>query len=126
MEAEVRNDHLKTGAITSCGCAHAEMLRQRNTTHGQAGTPEWRVWKGMHTRCFNPRSKAWKNYGGRGITICAEWRHDFRAFLRDMGKRPSPDLSIERRDNDGDYCKANCYWATALEQSRNRRPYGKR
>ena len=76
----------------------------------------------MKQRCTNPKNKGYKNYGGRGIYVCDRWMKSFPAFLMDMGKRPSPNLSIERKDNDGPYAKWNCKWATYEEQSLNKRP----
>lgn len=88
--------------------------------HGMTGTPTYSVWRSMINRCTNPRVACFGRYGGRGIAVCPEWRHSFETFLDDMGERPAG-LSIERRDNDGDYCKANCRWATLKEQGRNKR-----
>ncbi len=73
----------------------------------------------MVARCENPRDKRWQDYGGRGIKVCPEWRN-FQGFYADMGDPPEG-ASLDRVDVDGDYCKANCRWATAAEQSRNRR-----
>jgi hypothetical protein len=74
----------------------------------------------MLGRCYNPKTKGFHRYGGRGITVCEEWRK-FAAFYRDMGPRPSPQHSLERRDNDGPYTKDNCKWATKSEQSYNQK-----
>lgn len=84
--------------------------------------PEFNVWCKMRDRCQNPRSGDFKNYGGRGITVCARWRDDFAAFLSDMGPRPSAAHSIERKDNEAGYSPANCVWATKDVQAKNRRP----
>lgn len=78
-----------------------------------------KVWKNMKDRCFNPNSQQWKNYGGRGITVSSEWL-SFEVFYSDMGPR-FPGASLERKDNESNYCKENCKWATALEQARNTR-----
>jgi len=90
------------------------------TTHGKTESPEYRVWGSMIKRCCNPKANRYDRYGGRGISVCERWQ-SFEAFFEDMGPRPSPKHSIERRNNDGNYEKANCYWATWKEQARNKR-----
>lgn len=89
--------------------------------HGMSNTPEYRCWTQMISRCYNANSAAFKDYGGRGITVCAEWRSSFVAFFRDMGRRPSAKHWLERKDNDKGYSPDNCCWATPQSQSRNRR-----
>lgn len=101
---------------TSCGC-----IRNHGTwTHAMTGTPTWRTWQRMKARCVHRGSVGYKNYGGRGITMCSRWRDSFEAFLEDMGPRPA-EHSIDRIDSDGNYEPGNCRWATQREQSRNKR-----
>jgi len=83
--------------------------------------PEYWVWKAMKDRCLRSTHKSFPNYGGRGISVCKTWLESFPQFLADMGQRPSPEHSIEREDNDGNYEPGNCVWALQSKQINNRR-----
>lgn len=93
--------------------------RNPNYRHGGCGTRTYRIWNAMRTRCNNPKFHAWPRYGGRGITVCRRW-DSFANFLADMGNAPEG-MSLERKNNDRGYSKANCKWATPLEQGANTR-----
>jgi hypothetical protein len=86
---------------------------------GEFPRAEYMAWDALIRRCCDPRHASFARYGGRGIHVCERWRHDFMAFLADMGPRPSPAHSIDRRDNDGGYEPGNCRWATRSQQQRN-------
>ena len=116
----VRSTHLKRGSIKSCGCLRVETSTKRTTTHGKSKTPEYQVWCSMIKRCSNEKSTGYPDYGGRGITVCERW-DKFENFLEDMGLRPGPLHSIERKDVNGNYEPENCKWASPTEQSRNTR-----
>lgn len=114
----VRSNNLKSGHTTSCGCSHIE--------HGHAvvgkRSPEFVCWDNMVRRCKNPNHDSYKDYGGRGITVCKRWLK-FKNFLADMGLRPAPHLTLERLENEKGYSLDNCVWANQSDQNRNRRPY---
>ena len=99
----------------SCGCQNI-----RNYKHGMYKTKIYNIWKLMISRCGNPHNPNYSNYGGRGITVCEEWKKSFINFHKDMGNPPDG-MSLDRIDNDGNYCPQNCKWSTQVEQSRNTR-----
>jgi len=113
FKSTINSAHLRSNKTLGCKTCVP-------TSHGKSCSPEYRVFHDMHNRCKNQSIAAYKDYGGRGITVCEEWE-SFEVFYRDMGPRPSPKHSIDRRDNSLGYSKGNCRWATKQEQARNTR-----
>lgn len=135
---------LSTGKTKSCGCLNREKAAERmrnlgkrhwknglaearktenhgNYVHGKSNTRLYTIWTGMKQRCFNPNNRAYIDYGGRGITVCDEWKNDFQAFYDWAIKNGYADnLSIDRKDVNGNYEPSNCRWATDTEQQNNK------
>lgn len=116
----VIGQELRKKSTTSCGCLRAENYGVYSITHGMAHSKEYKAWDAARYRCFNPHAHGFHNYGGRGISMCEEWRSSFSTFYANMGpclKR----MSLERINVNGNYEPGNCKWATSTEQCRNMR-----
>lgn len=118
---EVTAHALNRASSKSCGCLQKDTTAMRCTKHGLSGRPEYAIWEAIKQRCLNPNSRSFKNYGGRGITLCPRWETSFEAFISDMGFRPSDAHTIERRDNSLGYEPSNCFWGTRKQQNTNKR-----
>ena len=120
----VRSDSLLCGAIKSCGClkkAQDSVNLTKNHSHKMSGTRIYLEWQGMKGRCYNPHDPRYDRWGGRGISVCDEWRDSFESFYEwAMAHGYSDELTIDRIDNDGNYTPDNCRWASQKQQSRNR------
>jgi hypothetical protein len=108
----------------SCGCLHRESTKITRRIHGKSGKsgdPLYKIWLSMKQRCSNPKNKNYSSYGGRGITVCEEWKTDFNQFYADMSPSYKKGLSLDRKENNDGYYKTNCRWVTPSEQAKNQR-----
>jgi len=119
----VSSSDMRTGNTLSCGCLQKERTSKAKQTHGKSHSNEYRIWAAMLERCGNPDTKCYKNYGGRGITVCDEWTSEggFSRFLACVGARPTPKHSLDRIDNNQGYFPGNVRWTDDKTQARNRR-----
>jgi hypothetical protein len=124
VSTTVNGRQLRRGNTRSCGCLQIEWATAWQFVHGanrrHQQTVEYCAWLNARGRCRNPNNEKFADYGGRGIQMCARWE-SFENFLADMGRKPSPSLSLDRINNDGNYEPGNCRWATTSEQARNKR-----
>lgn len=112
---------VKRGGTPNCGCMTRALIAAGNTGHGMSSHPAYAVYRSMIDRCRLPTHQAWKNYGARGIVVCPSWRASFENFWADMGLSYQPGLTLDRKDNEGDYSPENCRWVSMRTQTVNKR-----
>ena len=132
---DVLQQNLENGHVRSCGCLHTERNKEKITafnssmnreSHNETKTKLYHIWIGMKSRCYAPQSTAYKNYGGRGITVCQEWKNSFLSFKQwALSHGFSDDLSIDRINVNGDYSPENCRWVSNSIQQFNKRKPGR-
>lgn len=123
-ELIVSSNNLRRGNTASCGCYCKEQTSKSRKTHGLAQSRIYHTWNHVKDRCLNPSNNVFRHYGGRGITICEEWKNSFQAFYDHVSQLPhfgEKGYSIDRINNDGNYEPGNVRWATRSEQNKNRR-----
>lgn len=123
----IKAGDLKSGNTQSCGCQRSEAIKKLNMTHGVTSNLKhnqypktYKIWRGIINRCCTTSCSSFRDYGGRGISVCETWRNSYQAFLDDMGECP-PGFSIERLDVNGHYEPGNCKWIELTKQVKNRR-----
>lgn len=126
-ERSVALFNLRNGKSLSCGCLQKEIAKKIHTTHDEdrKSITEYTTWLGMKQRCNNTKHTSYKNYGGRGIKVCARW-NDYINFLQDMGRKPGPEYTLDRINSNGNYEPSNCRWEKRSKQNSNRRTYNRR
>jgi hypothetical protein len=115
--------NLRAGNVSSCGCFRRDHTREKSVKHDASRTPIYNIYRHMLNRCYNPKVERYPHYGGRGITVCDDWRGDggFERWIAYIGERPSPHHSIDRIDTNGNYEPGNVQWSLPLQQSLTKR-----
>lgn len=119
---ELCSTHVTQHRTLSCGCLRGERASARLKTHGQSNTRLYNIWCGMKDRCYREKNSRYKNYGGRGIVVCEQWKNSFEVFrvwAQSSGYKEN--LTIERRNNDDNYEPDNCIWIPLAMQTKNQR-----
>lgn len=119
-ENTARASRLISGRTKSCGCYRKTILHTVASTHGLSSHPLYTVWRSMKERCYNKNNPNYPRYGGRGITVCEEWRTSFKCFYDDTIIGYKKGLELDRTSNNGDYCKENFRWVTRKENANNK------
>ena len=122
----ISSNQLRRGKTRSCGCRLKEINSKGHTTHGLYNSQRrlYSIWNNMKGRCYRASAQGFRNYGGRGITVCDDWRNSFASFAEwSLANGYADELSLDRINPNGNYCAENCRWVTMECQKKNRRPF---